>query len=601
MSHLETGGASSSKAVDLSASRSRSKVVKIKGKARPKSKPTQEPESMAASAEDRAENKLKRFLKIPLELKLLIASYVPTKSIPNLRMMSMDWAVAGEGFMFRDGITVRPHLDDMKRLMNICNHVEIAKGVHEIVFFAGDVDRLQLEAAYEREAEQLLRLTGGRPGKIWKYIDAIYNPGRFGSYCGGRVLNLSLPRFPNLRSLKITSLECPVGGHNSFKALWEAMEDGFELLDDRSNFLDTKVSISRYSNILSAAFKAKSIQHITLDAFPIYTFTSDMRILEPMADQIKLGLLPAYDPKLLLPSRTLRDSLTHIHSLRIGIIGPGISEEDIEPEVGSKMANFIGCFHSLRSLDISYDEEDDEGDGCLLEFERVFFGLRFPHLKDLRLSAMDSLESQLGPFLFKHRATLRRLYLGEAGFDPEERTCKEIITDLRDHLQLEKFDMWEEDGRIYDDNWNPIPHKVLRNAKLLELYVIGKCPWPMAQENPGPHGWKRKFASDNMKLLELTEEELKDALGEDWETEGEDSDDDSQAEVDSDTSDEDSDDEMYDSNDSQFEYSYEFDDDQHGMFGIEHFIEGSTMPGEWVEDPGEGPGASADDWMDVDE
>lgn len=468
---------------------------------------------------DMESNKKNAFLKLPFELKLQIVGFVPTRDIPSIRMISASWAAAGAPSMFRDGFTVRPHLDDMDRLRQVVTKPKIAAGIRYIEFFAGDVDGNQLENAIERQKQSLEYATGGQLSKVWKQVNAIFDENRFQKHCKADILDKCLPLLPSLESLKINSLNCPLRDlENPFCIAWAEMEADFDFEDETaSHFLEPAVSIERYSNILASAMKCKSIRKFDLDCFPIDYFRLDDQFANHIqGDQILTALQPG--PK-------LKEELSHITDLRMAIVGAG-HPMAYDSQMGRIMAQFLCCFQNLTSLDLSYEEADDETDECLLGFEDTFYRLKYPHLHSLRISGCDSTEEDLGKFLFAHKRTLRYLHIGEAGCTPGDRTWKDVLTDLHDHMSLETFELYvpEAEGRIYDVNWKPVVTDggkgKIKDAKLLELYVLGKCPWPMAEEDPRDEGWRRKFGAEDIKLLDLGEEELRDLLGEEWETDG---------------------------------------------------------------------------------
>lgn len=519
--------------LEIAASRPRTRVST-------KSRPTKKRKARAKRdnlmpAPDRQSNKKSPFLNLPNELKLLVIGFVPVKDIPSLRLMSAAWAAAGAPALFRDGFIMRPYLDSMAQLKAFSQHQEIARGVRSILIYAGDFDRSQLEAAIVREEDQLNFASFGQPGlKIWKYVDAVFDESRFDDYCNPATLARCLPLLPNLEAIEITSWECPVPCTNNvkspFKRAWEYMADpdDEEIQEQYSHHLKNLTSIKRYSSILSSIFGCKSVKKIAMDAFPIDMFRP--RRLQTTPEERDVFTSISEQLSAFTPGPRLRKSLTDIKELRIFIIGAGYIR-DYNASMGKTMADFIGCFSNITHLDISYEEDDEEEDNvdeCCIEFERTLFRYRFPHLTSLRFGGTDSEPLELGRFLFKHRNTLRHLYIGECGVNLDNSTHKEILTYLRDHMKLTKFELFSEaQQRLYDANWKPAPYanprRSLPDAKLLELYVTGKCPWPMAEENPEPEygTWTPKFMGSSMELLDLGEQELSELFEDDWETDGE--------------------------------------------------------------------------------
>ncbi|KAL5322800.1 hypothetical protein ACEPPN_010777 [Leptodophora sp. 'Broadleaf-Isolate-01'] len=502
---------------EIPASRPKSRAKPF-GRSKPRSR--EKGAQNATPEPDKESNKSNLFMQLPLELKLQIVEFLPTRDIPSIRLISEPWAAAGAPSIFRNGFTVRPHLDDMDRLCEACTHPEIAKGIRHIEFFAGDMEEQLLSDAIAREQQRLTYATGGQLTKVWKQVDAIFDHTRFQKHCNAAILDKCLPLLPNLESLKVTSVECPIRGiEMPFSILWASLEEDFDAEnEDLSHFLNPHTCIERYSSILSSAIKCKSITRIDLDSFPIDCFRFHYH--KPSGHYFTEATCAD-----LIPSPELKENLSHITDLHISIIGMG-SPYHYSPKIGRRMAEFLGCFQNLHSLDLSYEEADDETDECLMALEDSFYRLKFPHLHSLRTAGCDSTEESLGKFLFAHKRTLRNLHIGEAGCTPEENTWKDVLTDLRDHLSLKKFELYvpEAEGRIYDANWKSVVSDgkgKIKDVKLLELYVLGKCPWPMAESNPREGGWKRKFGAEDMMLLDLGEDELKDLLGEEWETDGE--------------------------------------------------------------------------------
>ena len=132
---------------------------------------------------------------------------------------------------------------------------------------------------------------------------------------------------------------------------------------------------------------------------------------------------------------------------------------------------------------------------------RSFFKSRWTVLQSLRLRFLRAYESNLLPFLREHSATLKYLHLSDWALvinhencPPDECTSmsyREILTNIRDSLTLEKFELLideERDKPIYDAEWNEFEDKFqpnsLKNAILLEWYVQDMIEWPMQRDNP---------------------------------------------------------------------------------------------------------------------
>ncbi|KAJ5038197.1 uncharacterized protein L3040_007065 [Drepanopeziza brunnea f. sp. 'multigermtubi'] len=492
----------------------------------------------APDKEEEPNNKNSPFLRLLSELKIIVVQFVPVRDIPSLRLVSASWAAAGAASLFGHGFVMRPYRNDMAKLRAISQHPRISKGVRDVFIYAGDVDRSQLETTIELEWRALELASYGQPAsKIWRYVDAIFDEDRFNDYCNPETLGHCLPLLPNLETVEIISRECPVRCNNPdgspFERAWDFMEDSRdeEIAEKFSHFLNNLTSIQRYSSILSSILGGcNSLKKIGMDAFPIDIFRP--RKLQTTPEEKALLAILSEQLSALKPGPSLKKGVASVRELSISIAGAGYIR-NYAACMGEAMAKFIGCFENLTYLNISYevaDEDEHDADECCKGFQASLFRCRFPHLVSLRFQGTDSEPLEVGKFLFRHRDTLKNLYIGECGVNFQDSTHKEILTYLRDHMSLARFELFAEMPRMYDAYFEPTAHsgsnddllRDLPDAKLLELYVIGKFPWPMADEDPLTRcgAWRRKFMGSSTELLNLGKEELEDLLGDGWESEG---------------------------------------------------------------------------------
>jgi hypothetical protein len=126
-----------------------------------------------------------------------------------MRLVSNVWSEIGARYMFRDGLTVRTHRRDIKRLSAPSKHSLIASSIESITIFLGDMNTQEFSDVMMREGQNW-------NGTLEAYRDR-----------GKRILDSILPRLENLNSITATTLRCPYRPYieaeqNSCHA-WEVM------------------------------------------------------------------------------------------------------------------------------------------------------------------------------------------------------------------------------------------------------------------------------------------------------------------------------------------------------------------------------------------
>jgi hypothetical protein len=478
------------------------------------------------------------FLTLPVELKLLILENLSAQDIVNVRLISLPWAAASAGLLFKNGFSVRPHHDDMSRLENVSKYPEFAQGIHHLEFFVGDMDREQYSSAIIESFSGQPALRKGKsklpklPFHVFNTLDAIFTPERFSRHCDKSILERVFPLLQNLASITITSTQSPFSTSECPGFIWEWLQDAHDD-HDKSHCFDPTISRNRYIAILLATLKLSTpIERLTLDSIPVDCF-----YLEKMDKEYRSGSVNTprtMDLNFPKSNDTMKNALSHVKDLTIGFIGAGDFRLYDDLRLARTLGNFLGAFQHLRNLDLSWNMDDDETDEFIEAWEKSFYSNKFPFLESLRLQETETDDNILLPFLYRHASTLKRLQLGEESCFPvndifgdgDDRTWKVVLTDIKDHLKkLEKFECLVEsdDGPIYDKDWNDIQistcrHTPVNSAKLLEYYVLGKCPWPMVGEDPKISGWKHKFVGSHSQFMQITEEELANLMSNEWET-----------------------------------------------------------------------------------
>jgi hypothetical protein len=487
------------------------------------------------------------FLALPPELKIQIVKILDVSDIAHLRLMSRDWAEVGAPELFKHGFSLRPHRDDMARLQSVCKHPEIAKGIKHLDIYMGDMSKQQFADAVSRQ-----RYLSKKDFKaLSKVFDKVFSD-PISKHCNKSMLEQAFSQLPNLTSITATSSRFPFSTFpepaprknpssllaGPFHEVWDTLEDEFDQYE-RTNFFDKEVSVERYSSILLASLKLQTpLQVLVLDSLPIDCFIHPPENSSHYSD---VEWFPDTPPARVTVDTTKVEEMTKavadVRDLQIGLIGSGSKDNEYSnPFLGRVLGEFIGSMQHLRSLQVEFLVDDSISPDFAVAWERGFYKNYFPHIEDLRMTRLDSHEKMVTPFIIKHSSTLKRLHLGfdavwldlDAEMEADEaRSWKDVFTEYKERLpNLQIFEYLEDSSdpqRIYDDNWRPIPiakNKRVPNAKLLELFVLGKCPWPMASDNPrGWRGWKPKFMGSHLDFMNLSPGELDSLLGGDWETE----------------------------------------------------------------------------------
>ncbi|KAF4624474.1 hypothetical protein G7Y89_g13696 [Cudoniella acicularis] len=202
-----------------------------------------------------------------------------------------------------------------------------------------------------------------------------------------------------------------------------------------------------------------------------------------------------------LRQESLQNAVTNIEDLQVKV------QQLRMLALGLPVVNSIGLFFgsmcNLRSLKLTGDTETTLFPRTKLSM--TFCRIVWPHLETFRLSGIRANEIELLPFLFKHSITFRRLHLSNNAISFPDSSHKDILTILKDQLELQNLEYLVEDRLerprdedlhrpIYDIDWKLTQSSgsSIPNAKLLEMYVQGKSLWPMADDSPNDYmGWVR--------------------------------------------------------------------------------------------------------------
>lgn len=472
---------------------------------------------------------------LPDELKIHLIRILKVKDIKSLRLASRSWSRLCAEHIFRDGFAIRPHLNDMARLEKISENPLLAKGVRTLTFFAGDMNmELLMDAMAQASQHFPRRLNDVRQIKI--LASRLYDNEFLKTHSSKDMLDEIFPRLINLSSINVTSEEDPFfGSRLHVDDVWDTMLDDLDDAED-PNFQDPSLATARYSSILLAAQRLPNpIQTLDLGHLPIDCFGPLCR-----TTYAGYGVQEETDRKVHNPltQEGLRKAVSQLRMLRFGLAAFPRSYNC--PESIEGFSTFLGSMHFLNDLVVNYPTHDVSFRAIDFQelFGKAFCRVTFPSLKSLSIEELSLSHQDLMPFLYRHAPTLRHLHLSEEAFvivdDPP---VKDLLTNLRDKMHLEKFELLatENDVEIYNNDWTLYKNKIRLSSdvQLLEWYVLGKSAWPMQHDNPGdgtPYTnfeaecvWQRLPANELYEALEKSLGISLEALLEaEWESDSED-------------------------------------------------------------------------------
>jgi hypothetical protein len=449
--------------------------------------------------------KMDRLSLLPKELKDQIMENMFCKDIITMRLMSRAWALLGAENFFRDGFTIRPHLDDMTRLEGASQHPVISKTIRSIAIFMGDMEPEHLLDAIDR------KVIKKDQRKAHDIADRMFHSQLFSRHCSKPLLCEILPRLPNLSSLTATSAQYPFAGCGvDLLWAWRMMIDPEYSIHEyeEMTYHDSDTAKERYHAILESSQNLASPLHkLVLDRLPVDCL---VKLLKP--EWLLEGGIDSEDAEdedwemELDPSRMalLGNLFSKVRELHFGIFG--LRDEYENTELARALGDVFGKAHKLTTLILDWEIADSQTGSFNEAWQKQFVRHTWPQLEILRLRKTEIADELLLSFLKRHASTLKYLDLTDMAVDIQSeagRTYKDFLTELRDNLKkLEKFQLVideEADLPIYDKDWLPVrrlssvsfnfeetlhtPMRV-KDGQLLEWYVLGKSEWPMREDDP---------------------------------------------------------------------------------------------------------------------
>ncbi|PQE04577.1 hypothetical protein CJF31_00007443 [Rutstroemia sp. NJR-2017a BVV2] len=447
--------------------------------------------------------------RLPNEIKSRIISFLPASDVTNLRLTCRAWGgvcVAGlfnkrVGRFVEQGVfSIRPHCDDMTRLRDITSLPWLAKVIKHIKIYIGDLDMLE----FDHEVQMVNRYTKlesrfkSESGVNQLLERIVQNRAR---HCDPVVLLHSLFKLPAVDTVTATSTECPFAESEiNFTLAWEGLQRRWDLepdtfYDSYDTTFPTRSGIRHICILLAARQLRQPLRRLVLDSFPLDLFVrDDLNYVVEDAPDSPSGIHTNF-------LRDMQELTSTVQTLRLGL--NRVEESSLlrvySSSLSTSMNIFLGSMQNLRSLDLSFNMSSRfPNESHLVACQDSLYSNTFPYLERLRLSKVRSIDSSFYDFILRHKSTLKYLSLGHDFFlvpQLKTKSCvsfKSILTRLRESLKLERFQLLvsAKDEKIYDEDWELVPRGgVVPDAKLFEMFVLGKWSWPMVNFD-SPH-WRR--------------------------------------------------------------------------------------------------------------
>ncbi|KAE8454133.1 hypothetical protein EG329_005057 [Mollisiaceae sp. DMI_Dod_QoI] len=484
---------------------------------------------------------------IPDECKYAVVSFLTGKDAANLRLASRAWRdIAAEGLFkvyyrgrwgYNDGcivhgvLVIRPSKEGYGHIADgLIEWPWMGQHIKEIEIYLADKLASPLVAAgndfmnlrWDRNApwpkHRLLELCPGDEGP---------EPNDF------LALDHIFSRLSNVEALSVFSKRCPfIGSEEALCELWDKYmwHEYNHTLSFGHGFQDIKAACTHYLSIFEAIRLFKlPIRKLVLELVPFQVFECLYEMIAGQVDsdetieKLSGAAMAKY----------FNGSLTKVCDLQMDI-STDLLDGGYLPSMKygtSTLSHFLGLMLDLKSLTLISSDMNDTlflEDSEYLEnwgiLQTALYRNFWPSLETLRLQEFRTPDNLLLRFLTKHASSLRRLsligcFLGYSNRDRcfasnswATQYCGDnfrgMLEELKDHAKLKLDELkvcfritectpysiiWEcydkhWKAKAEDVDWKAIPGAYLTDSALLERFLRGQCPWPMASDNPDLRG-----------------------------------------------------------------------------------------------------------------
>jgi hypothetical protein len=327
---------------------------------------------------------------LPLELRQQIIQYLELEDLKSIRLASLSWALAGQGYLLKPTFHCLLYRDDFNRLLGISRNPYFSPIIEQINFDMGEINEYYAQhntyfVQYMKDPED--RDEDGRVA--W----AEYNRLKAAKeacayhYCSRYVLIKSFKNLPNLKTIDISMSRCPFDNH-LLQRIWKILS---------TRLHPRAATTERFTDIVCAA-RHIHLESLTHDRLPVEFWMQRRPTLTRVAEAFR-----------------------NLHTLKI------CSEYSISISSLHREAIFKGLYSCLRAapllrtLHIGFrgpvkpEVNLSDCDG----------GVAWQHLHTFALEGMVIGQDDLVAFLLRHKSSLKRLQLGGRG----DGTPRMAITD----------------------------------------------------------------------------------------------------------------------------------------------------------------------------
>lgn len=393
--------------------------------------------------------------------------------------------------MFRDGFSIRPHLDDMTRLKQASGVPLIASSIQHITVFLGDTEPIQFRKS--------IKDVGWFFGHAWGGNDDNYGYGDEWGHCESNSLSDSLSNLDNLTSITAASLQCPFEDRRSYLAkAWHAVKKR-EL---HAPWVSSRVSGLRYC----------SEQYVfTRNSDVCYKELTSCQNLVPILRHSNPGSRPCPLSLFNLPDTllALNKAVAQVQNLRIVIR----EDDTLSVELSSQhVKGFFASMTHLKDLDLTWHEQNPRSRSSdttplpqLTILKQSILHIQWPLLQKLSIRG-TAVNLEFVSFLNNRTSTLKYLNLkraplvseskdlqddGEFDCELEGRPYEAFFTSLRTSLNLLEakvvfleFADYQAVGPMDDATWDSSEGEMYAlKTKLLEWFVLGQSEWPFNEDS----------------------------------------------------------------------------------------------------------------------
>ncbi|KAI0522282.1 hypothetical protein F5B22DRAFT_634173 [Xylaria bambusicola] len=369
---------------------------------------------------------------IPAEICYIVCSFLDVTDILHFRLVSKLFADIGAAYMLPD-VSFNLHRDDLNRLSAISLHPILSKHVESLTYFAEAIDLpkvswiefVQNHQSKMRWNGMLRRQNNKTPSQLAseykRYSEAVDEQQNLikGEW-DLRVLKEVLPRFPNLKTLHMSTTEpfYEMCNHGQMKRpLSEFLRKGYvgSAHPEGKRTLDTLLLANAHAPCAITAL------HITMVYWKFFKRSERKlsRLFKPFANLTTIRLTISIEPQ---DERLLHDGLSLGRCQRVFAKGA--------------LRKILRCMPQLRLLHLeirNFEYEQPERGAQLHDI--IEPGFHWPDLEEIILCGIAGDRVEFMDLFLRHKDKLRTLRLSDVTL--ASTSWRKLLPDIRNRLHLD--------------------------------------------------------------------------------------------------------------------------------------------------------------------